>query len=53
MALIRLALGISAIGWFGLGLNEWLRSRRRVNPGAGELGMPAATSAREVPLRAA
>ena len=53
MGMLRLALGMSAIGWFGLGLNEWLRSRRRATTGFDKFRMPASTSASEATRRAA
>lgn len=51
--MLRLVLGISAAGWFGLGLNEWLRSRRRTSAGADGFRMPASTRVSESARRAA
>jgi hypothetical protein len=44
MQILRLVLGISAVGWFGLALDEWLRSRRQKDAGT----LPAATTTRVV-----
>ena len=53
MGMLRLALGISAVGWSSLALDEWLRSRRRANSAAGEFRMPRSTQASEATRRAA
>ena len=53
MGMLRLALGMSAIGWFGLAVNEWLRSRQRTTTGFGKFRIPASTSASEATRRAA
>ncbi len=53
MAMLRLALGIFAAGWFGLALDDWLRSRRRARSRADELRTPASTGASETTRRAA